>query len=84
MLSLIFPYLNFAASLAYLFWRSRDPLKALGADAFALASAEVAVVYASITLITGSSGAASPGESGGHGTLASPACFSFGSCMSAT
>ena len=54
MLSLIFPYLNFVASLAYLFWRKRDPLKALTADAFALASAEVAVVYASITLITGS------------------------------
>src|SRR5271154_2715666 len=54
MLSLLFPYLNFAASLTYLFWRNRDPLKALTADAFALASAEVAVVYASITLITGS------------------------------
>jgi len=54
MLSLIFPYLNFAASLAYLYWRRRDPLKALTADAFALASAEVTVVYASITLITGS------------------------------
>jgi len=53
MLSLIFPYLNFAASLAYLFWRRRDPLKALTADAFALASAEVAVVYSSITLLTG-------------------------------
>jgi len=54
MLSLIFPYLNFVASLAYLYWRRRDPLKALTADAFALASAEVTVVYASITLITGS------------------------------
>src|SRR6201982_1256926 len=54
MWSLLFPYLNFAASLAYLYWRRRDPLKALTADAFALASAEVAVVYASITLITGS------------------------------
>ena len=54
MWSLLFPYLNFAASLAYLYWRHRDPLKALTADAFALASAEVAVVYASITLITGS------------------------------
>jgi len=53
MLSLVFPYLNFAASLLYLFWRTRDPLKALTADAFALASAEVAVVYASITLLTG-------------------------------
>jgi heme exporter protein C len=54
MLSLLFPYLNFAASLVYLFWRKRDPLKALTADAFALASAEVTVVYAGITLITGS------------------------------
>jgi heme exporter protein C len=54
MWSLLFPYLNFAASLAYLYWRRRDPLKALTADAFALASAEVAVVYTSITLITGS------------------------------
>ena len=53
MLSLLFPYLNCAGSLAYLFWRSRDPLKALTADAFALASAEVAVVYSSICLITG-------------------------------
>jgi heme exporter protein C len=54
MWSLLFPYLNFAASLAYLYLRRRDPLKALTADAFAVASAEVAVVYASITLITGS------------------------------
>jgi heme exporter protein C len=54
MWSLLFPYLNFAASLAYLYWRNRNPLKALAADAFALASAEVAVVYTSITLITGS------------------------------
>jgi heme exporter protein C len=53
MLSLLFPYLNFAASLAYLYFRKRDPLKALTADAFALASAEVAVVYTSICLLTG-------------------------------
>lgn len=53
MLSLLFPYLNFAASLAYLYWRRRDPLKALAADAFALASAEVAVVYTSICLLSG-------------------------------
>jgi heme exporter protein C len=54
MLSLLFPYINFLASLAYLYWRHRDPLKALAADAMALASAEVAVIYASICLITGS------------------------------
>jgi heme exporter protein C len=53
MLSLLFPYLNFFASLAYLFFRKRDPLKALTADAFALASAEVAVVYTSICLLSG-------------------------------
>ena len=53
MLSLLFPYLNFAASLLYLFWRTRDPLKALAADAFALASAEVTDVYATICLLSG-------------------------------
>ncbi len=53
MLSLLFPYVNFGASLCYLYWRSRDPLKALTADAVAIASAEVTVVYASICLLTG-------------------------------
>ncbi len=54
MLSLLFPYINFVASLAFLFWRRRDPFKSLAADAMALASAEVAVIYATITLVTGS------------------------------
>jgi heme exporter protein C len=53
-LSLVFPYANLAASLCYLYWRQRDPLKALTADAWAISSAEVTVVYASITLLTGS------------------------------
>jgi heme exporter protein C len=53
MLSLLFPYINFVASVAFLYWRSRDPLQALAADAMALASAEVTVVYASICLATG-------------------------------
>jgi heme exporter protein C len=53
MLSLLFPYINFAASLCYLYWRRRDPLRALTADAVAIASAEVTVVYASICLLTG-------------------------------
>jgi heme exporter protein C len=53
MLSLLFPYVNFVASLFYLYWRRRDPLRALTADAVALASAEVTVVYASICLLTG-------------------------------
>ena len=37
MLSLLFPYVNLAASLCYLYWRRRDPLKALTADAWAIA-----------------------------------------------
>ena len=53
MLSLLFPYVNFIASLCYLYWRRRDPLKALNADAVAISSAEVTVVYASICLWTG-------------------------------
>jgi heme exporter protein C len=54
MWSLVFPYVNFIASLFYLYWRNRDPLKALTADAMAIAAAEVSVVYSSICLITGS------------------------------
>jgi heme exporter protein C len=53
MLSLLFPYVNLVASLFYLYWRRRDPLKALTADAVAISSAEVTVVYASICLWTG-------------------------------
>ena len=53
MLSLIWPYVNFAASIGFLYWRRRDPLKALTADALAIASAEVTLVYATICLATG-------------------------------
>jgi len=53
MLSLVWPYVNLAASIAFLYWRRRDPLKALTADAVAIASAEVTLVYASICLATG-------------------------------
>ena len=53
MLSLIFPYVNLAGSLGFLYWRRRDPLKALAADAVAISAAEVTVVYATICLITG-------------------------------
>lgn len=53
MLSLLFPYVNFIASVFYLYWRQRDPLKALTADAVAIASAEVTIVYSSICLWTG-------------------------------
>lgn len=53
MLSLLFPYVNFVASLFYLYWRRREPLRALTADAVAIAAAEVTVVYSSICLLTG-------------------------------
>ena len=53
MLSMVFPYVNFLASVGYLYWRRRDPLKALTADAVAISSAEVTVVYSSICLLTG-------------------------------
>jgi heme exporter protein C len=52
-LSFVFPYLNCIASFAYLFWRNRNVERAAAADAFALASAEVTVLYASIGLATG-------------------------------
>jgi heme exporter protein C len=52
-LSFVFPYLNCVAAFLYLFWRGRDPRRALAADAFALASAEITVLYASVGLATG-------------------------------
>lgn len=52
-LSFVFPYLNCIASLLYLFWRNRNVERAAAADAFALASAEVTVLYASVGLATG-------------------------------
>ncbi len=53
MLGLVFPYINFGASVAYLYLRRRNPLAALTADAWAIAAAEVSVVFASICLVTG-------------------------------
>ena len=53
MLSLLFPYVNFIASIFYLYWRKRDPMKTLAADAVAIAAAEVTLVYSSISLLTG-------------------------------
>jgi len=53
MLGLVFPYVNFIASVAFLYLRRRNPLAALTADAWAVAAAEVSVVFASICLVTG-------------------------------
>jgi heme exporter protein C len=52
-LSFIFPYLNCGASFLYLFWRNRNPSRALAADAFALAAAELTVLYTTVGLATG-------------------------------
>ena len=49
----IFPYVNFVASGVYLYYRSRNPARAIAADALALASAELTVVFASIGLASG-------------------------------
>ena len=51
--SLIFPYLNLGASLTYLRFRRRDIFRALAADSLAVASAEVTVLFATLTLLTG-------------------------------
>ena len=53
MLGLLFPYVNCIASLAYLYLRRKNPLAALTADAWAIAAAEVTVVFTTITLVTG-------------------------------
>lgn len=53
-LGMIFPYINCVASMAFLYWRRRDPWKALGADALAVASAEVTLIFVTIGLVTGS------------------------------
>jgi heme exporter protein C len=52
-LGLLFPYVNFAASVSFLFLRRRNPLSALTADAIAVAAAEVTVIFTSICLATG-------------------------------
>jgi len=53
MLGLVFPYVNFFASIVFLYLRRRNPLAALTADAWAIAAAEVTVVFTSICLATG-------------------------------
>jgi heme exporter protein C len=52
-MGLLFPYVNFAASLVFLFTRRSNPLRAQAADALAVASAEMTIVFLSIGLATG-------------------------------
>ena len=49
----IFPYINFFASGVYLYFRTKNPARALAADALALATAEMTVVFSSIGLVSG-------------------------------
>ncbi|HEX6496751.1 MAG TPA: cytochrome c biogenesis protein CcsA [Acidobacteriaceae bacterium] len=53
MMTFVFLFISFAASVAYLFYRHREPLRAMSADALALAGAEVGVLYCTIVLIQG-------------------------------
>ncbi|MEO6922832.1 MAG: cytochrome c biogenesis protein CcsA [Bryocella sp.] len=52
-LSFVFPYMNCVASLLYLGLRRKNPTAAAKADAFAVASAELTVLFASVGLATG-------------------------------
>ncbi len=52
-MGLLFPYVNFVASIVYLLTRRSNPLRAQAADALALASAEVTLVFVSVGLVTG-------------------------------
>ncbi len=49
----LFFFISFIASIVYLTAKRNHPLRALGADALALASAEVGVVFCTVVLITG-------------------------------
>ncbi len=53
MLSFLFFAVSFVASILFLAWRNTAPARAQAADAWALASAEVGVVFCSVVLITG-------------------------------
>lgn len=52
-MGLIFPYVNLIASIVYLATRQSNPLRAQAADAVAIASAEITVLFVSIGLATG-------------------------------
>jgi heme exporter protein C len=53
MLGYLFFTINFVASLLVLAWRRSNPARALAADAWAVAGAEVGVVFCTVVLVTG-------------------------------
>jgi heme exporter protein C len=52
-MAFLFLFIGFAASVVYLASRRSHPLRALGADALALAATEVGVVFSTVVLIQG-------------------------------
>jgi heme exporter protein C len=53
MMTFLFFFISFIASIVYLAFRHRDPLRAMSADALALAAAEIGVVFCTAVLIQG-------------------------------
>jgi heme exporter protein C len=53
MLCFLFFGISFVASILFLAWRRSAPTRAIAADAWALAGAEVGVVFCTVVLITG-------------------------------
>ncbi len=53
MMTFLFFFFSFVASIVYLAARHKHPLRALGADAMALAAAEVGVIFCTAVLIQG-------------------------------
>ena len=53
MMTFLFFFVSFIASIIYLVSRNSNPIRAMKADAMALANAEVGVVFCTVVLITG-------------------------------
>src|SRR5260370_9120499 len=53
MMTFLFFFISFIASIVYLAFRHRDPLRAMNADALALAAAEAGVVFCTALLNQG-------------------------------
>src|SRR5271154_5779523 len=53
MMAFLFFFVSFLASIAYLIYRRSNTARAMRADAFALANAEMGVAFCTVVLITG-------------------------------
>ena len=72
-MALLFPYVNFIASLVFISTRNSNPQRAQAADALALAAAEMTLVFCTSASPPACCGHDPCGASGGHGTNGSPA-----------